>query len=209
MLESNTLTAKHLHLGPGSIWKKPGIEWITIDADPNNGDMCANLNQDQSLPFSDDTFDSLYASHFFEHISIFAIQPLLNECFRVLRENGVLRIVIPDVLKSIREFLRSNNDFDLFKRRRQRAPDYTLFECLREDFLSESLQKNVFGEQALAHQNAFDFETIEKYMKKSGFTSIYQSNWGKSSFPQFHWETEQLRGEWAQHDRSLYIEGIK
>lgn len=200
---------KHVNLGPGNIWKKPGPDWIRVDADPKNADICSDLNRTPSLAFDDDTIDSIYASHFLEHISIFAVQPLLRECYRVLKNNGVLRIVIPDVMKSIYEFLADNQDFDLFKRRRLRNPDYTLFECLREDFLSPSLQQDVFGERALAHQNAFDYETMEKYLKQAGFTTIYKSAFGKSEFSEFIWETQQLGGEWAQAGRSLYIEGVK
>jgi predicted SAM-dependent methyltransferase/polysaccharide pyruvyl transferase WcaK-like protein len=206
---SEAVVAKYLNLGPGSVWKKPGPEWLTVDADPKNADVCADLNRTPSLPFDDEAFCSIYASHFFEHISLFSVQPLLHDCFRVLKNNGVLRIVIPDVARSIQEFLRANHEFDLFKRRRTRNPDYTFFECLREDFLSPSLQKDVFGEQALAHQNAFDYETLEKYLKKAGFSFVYKSSFGKSARPEFAWETEQPGGEWAQVERSLYIEGVK
>ena len=198
-----------LNLGPGGVWKKPGSQWISLDADPRYADVCVDLNHTPSIPFEDDTVDVIYSSHFFEHISIFAIDDLIGDCYRVLKEKGVLRIVIPDVIKSMREFLDSNQEFSLFKRRRQRNPNYTLFECLREDFLSQSLQKEVFGVQALAHQNAFDYETMEKYLKKSGFKNIYLSDLGSSTYAEFMWENEQDGGEWAQADRSLYIEAVK
>jgi predicted SAM-dependent methyltransferase len=201
--------AKYLNLGPGSVWKKPGPEWLTVDADPRNADVCVDLNQSPSLPFDNEVFDSIYASHFFEHISTFIAQLLINDCFRVLKNGGVLRIVIPDVVKSMKAFLCADQEFDLFRRRRKRNPDYTLFECLREDFISRSLQKDVFGEQALAHQNAFDYETMEKYLKRAGFSSVCESSFGRSAYPEFGWETEQFGGEWFQAERSLYIEGIR
>lgn len=200
---------KYLNLGPGGTWKKPGINWIRVDADMRNADICTDLNKYPLLPFLDNTISGIYASHFFEHISIFSINRLLIECFRVLKYRGVLRIVIPDVIKSIKHFLDSNSSYSLFKKRKERNPDYTLFECLKEDFISQSLQKEVFGNQSLAHQNAFDFETMETYLKKAGFKNIYKSNYGSSSFAEFLWETGQTNGEWAQSERSLYIESIK
>ncbi|MCM8814257.1 MAG: methyltransferase domain-containing protein, partial [Candidatus Omnitrophica bacterium] len=140
-----------VHLGPGPLWQKPDNQWVTVDADVRYADFCIDLNKNPGLPFATGALDFIYASHFLEHISIFSLSPLLSECFRILKQPGVFRIVLPDVIKSIGEFIRGNTDFSLFRRRKQRRPDLTLFECLREDFISASLQKDVFGEMALAH----------------------------------------------------------
>lgn len=88
-------------------------------------------------------------------------------------------------------------------------PEYSLFECLKEGFISQSLQKDVFGAQSLAHQNAFDFETMEKYLKIAKFTNVYKSHYGISMYAEFLWEGEQTGREWVQVERSLYIEAIK
>lgn len=47
-----------------------------------------------SLPFDDGAVDEIYSSHTFEHIE--NIIPLMNECWRVLKDNGKLEIHVPD-----------------------------------------------------------------------------------------------------------------
>jgi predicted SAM-dependent methyltransferase len=49
------------------------------------------------LPWPDNTFDGIYASHLFEHMYLDEVRRLALECRRVLRPGGALRVVVPDV----------------------------------------------------------------------------------------------------------------
>ena len=54
----------------------------------------------RGLPFGDNTIDEIFTSHTFEHLKgeedfIF----VMNECYRVLKSNGILRIVVPSGYK--------------------------------------------------------------------------------------------------------------
>ena len=51
------------------------------------------------LPFLDETFDLIYASHILEHIPWFQTAQALREWVRVLRPGGALEIWVPDGLK--------------------------------------------------------------------------------------------------------------
>jgi SAM-dependent methyltransferase len=48
-------------------------------------------------PVEDNTVDEILAEEFLEHIPFRKIDRLLRECFRVLQNNGVLRIQVPDI----------------------------------------------------------------------------------------------------------------
>ena len=48
------------------------------------------------IPFADDSVDVIYCSHVIEHIENIHIQKMFHECFRVLKQGGVMRIACPD-----------------------------------------------------------------------------------------------------------------
>jgi predicted SAM-dependent methyltransferase len=48
------------------------------------------------LEFEDNTFDFIYSEHFFEHLFLEEAFELLKECHRILKPNGIIRIVVPD-----------------------------------------------------------------------------------------------------------------
>jgi predicted SAM-dependent methyltransferase len=49
------------------------------------------------LPFADNSFDVVYHSHVLEHLQPEAAQSLLKECYRVLKPNGIVRVLVPDL----------------------------------------------------------------------------------------------------------------
>ena len=55
---------------------------------------------------------------------------------------------------------------------------------MREDFLSPNGQASLLGKDTLAHQNAWDFETISVHLQRAGFDkkNIIKSDFQKSDF---------------------------
>lgn len=202
-----------IHLGPGPNWTKPDNHWVDVDIDPKRGDVVVDFGQFTSFPLADNCVSCIYGSHVFEHMSIYTSQTVFEECFRVLQPGGTLRLILPDVEKSIREYISGNADFEIFKRRAERADknwgakEYTLFDCLREDFLSRSGQP-ILGQQALAHQNAWDFETIKKDLLVAGFKTVEKTSFQKSKTGDFSFEGT-YPSEANEQERSLYVEAFK
>jgi hypothetical protein len=212
-----------IHFGPGEGWVKPSSEWLTVDVDPKRADIVINFNKETKLPLKDETVSAIYGSHVFEHIDIFHAPEVFLECHRILCKGGFLRIVIPDVRKSIIEYINGNTEYSLFKRRalslRQIIgggggyKEKSLFECLKGDFISPSGQPNLLG-KSLAHQNAWDYEAMVLELKRAGFTDKYDGgNISKKSFkesdcPDFSFEGT-YPSEANEYERSLYIEAIK
>jgi SAM-dependent methyltransferase len=98
-----------LNLGAGPIWKKEG--WEVLDH------SCVTLlklrNQAWRLPYPINTFDIVFCSHMFEHISHFKIEQVICEINRVMKENGILRILTPDLKKIATAYV--NNDRKLME----------------------------------------------------------------------------------------------
>ncbi len=61
------------------------------------------------LPFKDNTFSAVYASHVLEHLYLVEAQQLLAECRRVTKPGGVLRIVVPDLRSMVVDYLHGEN----------------------------------------------------------------------------------------------------
>ncbi|MDF7798967.1 methyltransferase domain-containing protein [Pontiellaceae bacterium B1224] len=202
-----------IHLGPGPNWKKTDPHWIDVDIDPQRGDVVVDFGQFTAFPLASQSVSCIYGSHVFEHMSIYITPALFKECCRVLQPGGTLRLILPDVEKSIREYAAGNADFEIFRRRAERAKkqwgvdNYTMFDCLREDFLSRSGQP-ILGENALAHQNAWDFETIRKDLREAGFSTVEKTDFQQSGIMDFSFEGT-YPSEANEKNRSLYVEAVR
>ncbi len=205
-------TPIRLHLGPGPNWVKPSEEWLNVDVHPRWGDIVVNFQEFDALPLKSDSVTCIYGSHVFEHMSVWVTDNIFSECARVLKPGGVLRIVLPDVVRSMEAYLANNEAFPLFERRRARAEErygrtYTLFDCLREDFISRSGQASLLGQRSLAHQNAWDFETLKRDLLRAGFASVERSTFQGSRHPHFGFEGT-FESEASEDDRSLYVDAV-
>jgi predicted SAM-dependent methyltransferase len=59
----------------------------------------------KGLPFPDETFDAVYHSHLLEHLPREAALPFTQECYRVLKGGGIIRVAVPDLERIARLYL--------------------------------------------------------------------------------------------------------
>lgn len=71
-------------------------DWENIDLESVSPEVKAH-DVTRGLPYANDSFDAVYHSHILEHLKPSEGRQLLNECLRVLKPGGVLRIVVPDL----------------------------------------------------------------------------------------------------------------
>jgi predicted SAM-dependent methyltransferase len=88
-----------LNFGPGPNWKKPNNEWFSVDIDPKWGDIIVDFKDFEKLPFKDNSIACVYGSHVFEHMNIFTTPKVFREIYRVLKKDGVFRLILPDAEK--------------------------------------------------------------------------------------------------------------
>ena len=76
-------------------------------------DIVGGLNVDyvydaaKPLPFKDNTFDVIYASHVLEHIPWYKTEEVLTEWIRILKPGGQLEVWVPDGLKICQTLLKA------------------------------------------------------------------------------------------------------
>lgn len=91
----------YLNLGCGSRFHP---KWTNIDFE-SQGEEVIPCDLTNGIPFSDGFFDLVYHSHLLEHFPKSLAEPFLKECCRVLRPNGILRVVVPDLEQIARLYL--------------------------------------------------------------------------------------------------------
>ena len=93
--QNNTKRDRKLEIGPGDE-RIPGFETVNVVWN-RNVDYVADASR--KLPFADESFQIVYASHVLEHTAWFNISNTLAEWIRVLNHGGLLEIWVPDGYK--------------------------------------------------------------------------------------------------------------
>lgn len=83
----------YLNLGCGERFHP---NWTNINF-TSTGPNVIPHNLTQGIPFPDVSFDIVYHSHVLEHFSKSQAATFLEECYRVLRPQGIIRIAVPDL----------------------------------------------------------------------------------------------------------------
>lgn len=93
---------KKLNLGCGN---KYSLNWTNVDFHSDSSSVIS-CNLLQPLPFPNNSFDAVYSSHLLEHFSKEDALKIMYECFRLLKPGGIVRMVVPDLEYTCREYLR-------------------------------------------------------------------------------------------------------
>lgn len=91
-----------LNIGCGSHFHD---DWVNLDVAPRDSAVMAHDVTRYPLPFADNTFDAVYHSHVLEHLPKAEAPAFLEDCLRVLKPGGVLRIAVPDLERICRLYL--------------------------------------------------------------------------------------------------------
>jgi SAM-dependent methyltransferase len=84
-------------------------DWINLDLRPADPSIrCWDVTQ--PLPFADESFDVVYHSHLLEHLPRDQALAFLQECRRVLKPRGILRLAIPNLEAIARLYLYALDD---------------------------------------------------------------------------------------------------
>jgi SAM-dependent methyltransferase len=92
---------KYLNLGCGARYHP---DFVNIDVAASSPHVLAH-DIIQGIPFPEGTFDLVYHSHLLEHINKEKALEFLKECHRVLKVQGIIRVVVPDLEQIARMYL--------------------------------------------------------------------------------------------------------
>ena len=81
-------------------------DWINVDLD-SKYDKVIKCNFLKEFPFEEDEFDVVYHSHVLEHLSKEDGKVFIKNCYRILKPEGIIRIVVPDLEEIVKLYLES------------------------------------------------------------------------------------------------------
>ncbi len=139
------------------------------------------------LPFQDNSMDLIYAEHVLEHFDIQDLLQLLRECVRVLKPEGKVSIVVPDV----KIYIDGYNKQESFDREYFCRFDFGLPYKSKIDFL------NYIFYMGGHHKYMFDAQNMLALLTLCGFSKVFQRAFD-----------EQLDKADRQYE-SIYFEAIK
>jgi predicted SAM-dependent methyltransferase len=85
--------ARKLHIGCGGNQVRG---WLNTDYLPGSRNVF-HLDATRTFPFADGQFDYVFSEHMIEHVSYARGMTMLEECRRVLKPGGKIRISTPDL----------------------------------------------------------------------------------------------------------------
>ncbi len=150
-----------LHLGCGKRYI-PGFVHIDIDKHPHI-DHVRNIF-DLSI-FEDNSVDLIYSCGTLEYFDREEVVNVLKEWKRVLKNNGILRLSVPD-FESIVKVYKKYNDLDGIG---ILGPLYGRIKINTEE-----------GEKVICHKTVYDFNSLKKLLESVGFKNVRKYDWEKT-----------------------------
>jgi len=160
-----------LNLGCGRDYKEG---WINIDNNKNIKKLDIRWNLANGIPFKDSSIDFIFNEHFLEHLNVKEGQIFLKDCKRVLKKGGVLRISMPDLEISMKEYFNPN-----WKEENKEA-----FEKYNLTFIKTRAERINIAFRNWGHKWLYDREELERRLKEAGFKDIKFCEKGKSAYPE-------------------------
>ncbi len=139
------------------------------------------------LPFPNESLDLIYSEHVFEHFQYRELVSLLSDCYRSLKPNGVLSLVVPDA----RIFLNAYFHPDEFDYKKYCQYDFGLSYKCRIDYVNYVFYMD--GQ----HQYMFDDENILVLLRDMGFRDVQLRDFDPSMDQE------------ARQNISIYVEARK
>ena len=137
--------------------------WVNVDLLGHHADLAWNLLR--PLPFPSASADAVFHEHVLEHFSFADALRLLEECFRVLRPGGVLRVGVPDGAAYVQSYVDGGSGIIEAVRPGRATPMLALAEVF-------------YGH---GHKSMYDYETLAILMSAAGFSDVEQRPFGESA----------------------------
>jgi len=160
---------KALNIGCGNRFHP---DWTNLDFHSSHPSVIAH-NLLEGIPFADNTFDVVYHAHVIEHFTREEGRKLLAECHRVLKPDGILRVVFPDFEQAVREYLTTLDEVRAGKKHRQQDYEWMVIEIIDQycrhfsggEMMRYFVREELKNEEFLCKRLGADAEELIKHGK--------------------------------------------
>lgn len=184
----------------------------------------------KGIPYPDNSVDAVYHSHVLEHIDRVMSDPsrdpartFLRECRRVLKPDGVIRIVVPDFEQRCRRYVAALDRAEAGETNSDEVNELVeriIGQAVRKEASGTSRQRpalrlieNVLlgdaRKRGETHQWEYDSVTLGSLLRDEGFTEVTKVNFLTSRIPRWQETGLDTQNGAEYKPGSLYMEGIK
>jgi len=135
------------------------------------------------VPFKNNSVDIIFTSHFLEHLPKNDSYKFLKKCYKILKNRGVIRIVVPDI-NILLERYRGDYETD-------------------PSFAAEEFNQRIF--EGGQHKYMYNFDLLYKILTEIGFKNTKKMDYRKSKIV----DIDKLETPKLKYYTSLYIEANK
>ncbi len=181
---------KLLNIGCGSSFHP---EWTNVDLVSSSPNVQSHDIR-KGLPYSNGYFDACYSSHVLEHQSQSDAKSLISECFRVLKPQGVIRVVVPDLESIVRSYLHTLEQVEAGIM--EAEPDYT---WMTLELLDQMVRSSKGGEMInyLSSPNLQNKQFVKSRIgweaEQNWLQQEEKTNWQKLKSKSWSWLLYNLR----------------
>lgn len=198
-----------LNMGASRNWHAKG--WTVLDHKIENR---REYGDAANLPFDDESCSVVFTSHMTEHIPHLKIDKVLSEINRVLKPNGVLRLLSPDLEKIAKAYASGDEKFFQLASSEDETMRTDLgFGGMLANFIVSPGQDTALFNRDLtefiggyAHLYLYDFKMLNILLGKHGFKDIKQMPFCESEINDFKepLHVEGFPPVWQNINREFY-----
>jgi len=137
-------------------------------------------NLEYGIPMADESVDFAYSSHFLEHLTRADTLRLIDEVYRVLKQNGLLRIIVPDLAFAVSLYSKGE---------RERMLDKYFFVDSGDSYFAR-------------HKYMYDFDSLKNILENAGFKDVVRCGYRHGKMPDLNVLDN-------RPEDSLFVEAIK
>jgi len=177
-----------LHLGCGAHliegWTNIDLE-LDASAKPDESHKFMAYDLRNGLPFGDKSVDRIFSEHFLEHLHRHDAVKLLAECRRVLTDDGVIRVSVPDLRTLIEKYLDDEAGDEAALGFADKVGWHPATRC---QLVNEGLR--MWG-----HLFVYDLSELLLVFMEAGFTRLRPSPHGQTTMPDMPTEGRPFLGD--------------
>ena len=161
------------------------------------------LDATRAFPLPTASFDRVFCEHMIEHVPLAAGARMVEECYRVLRPGGRIRIATPR-LEFMLELMAKPTE------EQRRYADYHYAGLVEEEAVRTPARILNDYHRMWGHQFVYDERTLRLLLDRAGFVDVRVEAVGKSSDPELRGiENEARMPEGLLAATTLVLEGQK
>ncbi len=181
-----------LNVGASPIWVQEG--WHTLDHKPPRDPSRLYLIGDAAdIPLPDGSCETVFSGHMFEHIPHMRLEAILLEFQRILADDGILRILTPDLKRLAKAYVEGDDEFfaDLLHEDENVRTDLGHGGMFMNCVISPGQDTALFNRDltefisGYAHLYLYDFEMMSILFDRCGFYEITQRTFLDSDFEDY------------------------